>query len=824
MKKTLLMLACASATAFCAAQTSQAVGSADPSLRIPTRPVQFSNSNAQRIGDPNSVQAIFPNSGWTNKAALPGGRWATGPVFVKPCLSNTDTGFVFLIGGYDASFANTTVNSRYNTVTGVWRTMAALPATRGQMSPVAVRGKIYVIGGYGATSFSPVTTNSIYDVATNTWTTGAPMPTATGDYAIGVYKDSLIYIVGGYSGSADINNVQIYNTFTNTWTAGTPKPGTAVAGCRGGITGNEMVFCGGYSQTLGSELADAYIGVINPAAPATITWSPLPAYPGGTVGRHASGVALESNGLVYFAGGDPTGQGIQVLSSCFAYNTISDAWDTGPSMPVAVSNICTLAGGVRTDSLFMITMGGYDGSVITSTHSWMGIGMSAVPAASSDVAICIGATTQLNAVNGLSYSWTPSGTLSNSSIANPIATPVNTTTYTVVMQRAWGCPVSDNVVVTVNSLPNVVANATSTTVCNGSPVTLSGSGATSYSWTSSVTDNVAFTPIATNSYTVTGTDGNGCSNTASVTVTVNSLPTVVANSTATSVCNGTPVTLSGSGATSYSWTSSVMDNVAFTPAATDTYTVTGTDANGCSNTDMITVTVNALPTVVANATATSVCDGTPVTLSGSGATSYSWTSSVMDNVAFTPTATDTYTVTGTDANGCSNTDMVTVTVNALPTVTVALGQDTACTSAGSITLNGESPAGGTWSGAGVSGNTFDPVAAGMGSIMIMYNYTDANGCSGMANDSIWVDICLTASNIDANSEVNVFPNPTSGAFTLTAAAGSTVEIMNELGQVVNAFTATSNSSEVNMSTMSEGIYFVRVTNGDVVTTQRVVKN
>ena len=105
---------------------------------------------------------------------------------------------------------------------------------------------------------------------------------------------------------------------------------------------------------------------------------------------------------------------------------------------------------------------------------------------------------------------------------------------------------------------------------------------------------MSFTPaVGVNSYTVTGTDVNGCTNTETRTVTVNALPTVGATSNQT-VCDGESVTLSGSGAVSYSWTGGITDGVSFTPAVgVNSYTVTGTDANGCENTATSTVTVNA---------------------------------------------------------------------------------------------------------------------------------------------------------------------------------------------------------------------------------------
>jgi gliding motility-associated-like protein len=202
-------------------------------------------------------------------------------------------------------------------------------------------------------------------------------------------------------------------------------------------------------------------------------------------------------------------------------------------------------------------------------------------------------------------------------------------------------------------------------VCAGSSVTLNGSGATSYVWNNGVSNGVAFTPGSTTTYTVTGTDANGCQNTDQVTVTVNQLPNVSAGNDQ-SVCTGGNVTVNGSGASTYSWNNGVTNGTPFAPGATTTYTVTGTDANGCQDTDQMTVTVNPLP-VVSAGTDQSVCLGTAVTLSGSGAVSYTWTNGVTNNNAFTPgLGSVTYTVTGTDANGCQNTDQVTVNVVPVP--------------------------------------------------------------------------------------------------------------------------------------------------------------
>ena len=215
---------------------------------------------------------------------------------------------------------------------------------------------------------------------------------------------------------------------------------------------------------------------------------------------------------------------------------------------------------------------------------------------------------------------------------------------------------------------------------------------------------MAFTPAATTTYTVTGTSAAGCINTDQVIVTVNPLPTVNAGVDQT-VCAGTAVTLNGSGAATYTWNNGVTNGVAFTPAATTTYTVTGTSAAGCINTDQVVVTVNPLPTVNAGADQT-VCLGATVTLSGSGAATYTWNNGVTNGVAFTPAATATYTVTGTSAAGCINTDQVVVIVNPLPTVNAGVVQ-TICVGA-TVTLSGSGASTYTWNNGVTNGVAFTP--------------------------------------------------------------------------------------------------------------------
>jgi hypothetical protein len=282
----------------------------------------------------------------------------------------------------------------------------------------------------------------------------------------------------------------------------------------------------------------------------------------------------------------------------------------------------------------------------------------------------------------------------------------------------------------VNALP-IVSAGSNQAVCTGTAVTLSGSGASTYAWNNNVQNGVAFTPNATQTYTVTGTDANGCTNTAQVQVAVNALPVVSAGQSF-AVCQGTSVILFGSGAQSYTWNNGVVNSTPFVPILTQSYTLVGTDINGCSNTAQVTVTVNPLP-IVSGGGNQNVCAGNSVTLSGSGANNYTWNNNVQNGVAFTPNATQTYTVTGTDANGCTNTAQVQVVVNALPVVTAGSNQ-TVC-SGSSVTLSGSGASTYAWNNNIQNGTSFTPNATQTYTVI----GTDANGCTNTAQVLVTVN-------------------------------------------------------------------------------------
>jgi hypothetical protein len=278
-----------------------------------------------------------------------------------------------------------------------------------------------------------------------------------------------------------------------------------------------------------------------------------------------------------------------------------------------------------------------------------------------DASVCTNSTVQLTG-DPSAGKWS-GDYVSESGLFNAAGLSAGPYTVTYTYTNDDGCQGSDDATVTVNALPTVSAGS-NVSICNGSSTTLTASGATSYSWSpadglsATTGSTVTANPISTTIYTVTGTDGNTCSNSAHVTVTVNQLPAVTV-SPDISICNGSSTTLTASGATSYSWSPSTGlsattgSTVTANPTSTTTYTVTGTDGNTCSNTAKVKVTVNPVPSCTISNTTTSgshsAALGVAIGFSGPNAPSgstykYEW--SLTSN-----TSSATFSTGGTTAIG-----------------------------------------------------------------------------------------------------------------------------------------------------------------------------
>lgn len=215
-----------------------------------------------------------------------------------------------------------------------------------------------------------------------------------------------------------------------------------------------------------------------------------------------------------------------------------------------------------------------------------------INAASSSTAICAGQSSTLTVSGASTYTWAPAGTLSSANGGSVVATPAATTVYTITGTSSCGTATT-TVTQNVNAIPSVSVAASTSSVCSGSAVTFTASGATTYSWmpNGATTSTVTANPTSSTTYTVMGTT-SGCADTKTVAVSVTPNPTVSVSSSTTTVCSGSSATLTATGnGTGYLWsTFATTPVIVVSPTTTTTYSV-GTANGSCIGTASISLSV-----------------------------------------------------------------------------------------------------------------------------------------------------------------------------------------------------------------------------------------
>lgn len=286
---------------------------------------------------------------------------------------------------------------------------------------------------------------------------------------------------------------------------------------------------------------------------------------------------------------------------------------------------------------------------------------------------------------------------------------------------------------------------------------------------------------------------------------------------ATTVCLGESVILhaeSTNGGT-ITWDNGITDSVAFTPPlGTTTYTATSSDGNDCSFAQMITV--NDVPTVDGGPDQSYCSTGASATLTGSGAVTYTWDNGVTNGVSFNPPAgSTTYTVTGTDANGCSNTDMVTITVGSPDVTAVITHENAGNDGAIDITVTGGS---GSYTYSWSNGPTTQDI-----NNLIAGTYTVNVNDGNCTTDTSFTVLNVAGIDPFEAKNFNVYPNPAED-FVIISLDGSYVyEIYNVLGEVVLSDNA-NNSTKANLTDLDKGIYLIRIFDGQNEHTVKIIKH
>jgi len=422
--------------------------------------------------------------------------------------------------------------------------------------------------------------------------------------------------------------------------------------------------------------------------------------------------------------------------------------------------------------------------------------------------ICAGDMSTITANSGFAgYSWSTGSTTA-------AITTGTAGTYTVTVTAGNGCTQTGTFTVVVNSLPAPNITGSTNVSCNGgndgSATATGTNGNTPYSYLwSNGTATATASGLAAGTYTVTVTDDNGCVDTTSVTIsepTVLSASSVVDNNAS---CNGVAdggATASASGGTptyTYAWSNGAT-TASITGVVAGTYTATVTDANGCTATTSVTitepVTLVAAGTIIDQVSCNGFSDGV-ATASATGGTmayTYAWSNSAT-TATITGVIAGTYSVTITDANGCTDSASVTIIEPTTMVSSAVVDNNVSCFgfSDGGATASGTggtSPYAYAWSN-GATTASITGAAAGAYSVTI----TDANGCTDSSSVVITEPTFISVSAIaDSNASCNGFTNggatgSASGAtppYTYLWSNGATTAVITGLAAGTYTMTAT----------------------------------
>ena len=401
-------------------------------------------------------------------------------------------------------------------------------------------------------------------------------------------------------------------------------------------------------------------------------------------------------------------------------------------------------------------------------------------------------TATVTAAGGTSpytYVWNPSGQ------TNATATGLTAGSYTVTVTDHDGCTATASVNITQPPILTATISATVNVPCNGgtgSATVTAGGGTPAYTylWTPSSQTNANATGLTAGSYTVTVTDHDGCTATTSVTITQPAALTATISSSTYPACHGETgtATVTAAGGTTnytYAWTPSGGTNAIGTGLTAGSYTVTVTDHNGCTATASVNITQPAVLTATISATTNASCNGGTgtATVTAAGGTTnytYAWTPSGGTNAMGTGLTAGSYTVTVTDAHGCTATASVTITQPPILTATISATVDVPCHGGiGSATVTaagGTSPYAYLWNPSGQTNATATGLTAGSYTVTV----TDHNGCTATASVTITQPTVLSVTTSFTSASCNL-PNGTATA-TVTGGTSPYAYIWNPSSQ------------------------------------------
>lgn len=470
-----------------------------------------------------------------------------------------------------------------------------------------------------------------------------------------------------------------------------------------------------------------------------------------------------------------------------------------------------------------------------------------------DTLLCAGGTVTLTASGANTYHWSTGST-------NAVLTVGNPGTYSCTFTNQYGCTSTRNIQVAaftafISGTPHI---------CSGQSTVLTASPADSYLWSTGAQTN-SITASSTGSYTVTAYHGS-CSATATVSVTAAALPTPVISGS-TQFCEGQSGTLTANGGVSYLWsTGATQPSIAVTQGGT--YTVTVTNAEGCSASTQTMVTLIPAPAITISGN-TNLCEGESTTLMAAGADNYLW-STGSNAASIQVSSFGIYNVTGTSSNGCVGYGSVMVFVSSNPTVIISGNTDicqgetavlTATGASSYIWSNGSENAvlstsnagsysvigfddNGCMGNASVTVSVWQPAASEFTINTNQSSYTwnettytqsgdytqtlqTVHGCDSVV--TLHLTITVGVSEYGYGETFVLYPNPTRNQLYVQCSRNEEetdmhIQLMDIYGKRLLTLPVVDETTQIDMSSLSDGVYFVQLVRNNVpVAVGKVVK-
>jgi hypothetical protein len=490
---------------------------------------------------------------------------------------------------------------------------------------------------------------------------------------------------------------------------------------------------------------------------------------------------------------------------------------TASGASVYVWNPGNLPGASQTLSPSITTVYTVTGNNSTCVNTkTVSINVTATPTLSaSGATICSGTTAVITGTGAATFTWDPGN------IAGPSATvtPLATTIFTLSGMNGT-CPgVPVNATVVVNPTPTL--SIPSSSLCSGTSVTVTATGASGYTWMPGALTGSTQTlsPSSTSVYTITGLTGS-CSSVAETTLSVFATPTVIAQSD--TICSGTSAVITATGATTYTWLPGNLSGATQTlsPVSTQVYTITG-KTGACTSKDT-TVIVGVITQPTISVSGATICIGDSVVVTATGASSFAWVPGPLSGASQTlqPASTTNYTITGSNSF-CTHTAAIMVVVNPHPTLTLNSTHTLVC--AGSpVIISANGATGYTFMPSSVSGNsaTFTPQST------TSYTVTgEQDGCLSSAAITISVNACEGIIAAD-KAVARLYPNPAAQVFVieLDREINADVMVYDAASRLVAIQRINGTSAEVSLSHVASGVYFVRVkTSEGIIIEKKIIR-